>query len=123
MNFAKKDGWTEADVVNLPPGEHDYFERKSGQLFDNPADRNNLYDTLAKQASAFANSGGGHLVLGVNDNCELDGVPSIISGTTTTRDWLEQKIPELLDYRLSDFRVHSVPRTERSAFPSDRDLS
>jgi len=28
-----RDRWTEADVVELPAGEHDYFDRKSGLLF------------------------------------------------------------------------------------------
>jgi Putative DNA-binding domain len=122
LSFVKKETWTEEDVASLPSGEHDYFERKSGRLFDDPSDRNALYETLAKQGSAFANSGGGHLVLGVNDDGGFDGVPSIVSGKTATRDWLEQKIPELLDYPLRDFRVHTVPRTERSTLPPGREL-
>jgi hypothetical protein len=121
LSFVKQDKWTEQDVTSLPSGEHDYFERKSGRLFD-PSDRNNLYDTLAKAGSAFANSGGGHLVLGVTDDGALDGVPCVLSGKATTRDWLEQKIPELLDYRLSDFRVHAVPRSAQSTLPADRQL-
>ena len=56
--FVKKEQWTEEEVLALPAGEHDYFERKSGLLFDDPAGRNKLYDALAKAASAFANSGG-----------------------------------------------------------------
>lgn len=122
LSFVKRENWTEQNVTSLPSGEHDYFERKSGRLFDNPADRNNLYEALAKAGSAFANSGGGHLLLGVNDDGTLDGVPCIASGTTATRDWLEQKMPELLDYRLSDFRVHTVPRSEQSTLPPDREV-
>ena len=61
--FAKQERWTEEEVNGLPAGEHDYFERKSGLLFENPADRSPLLDNLSKAISAFANSGGGHLVL------------------------------------------------------------
>ena len=66
MTFVKREKWTEDQVVELPAGEHDYFERKSGKLFDRN-DRNDLLDDLAKAASAFANSGGGYLILGVSD--------------------------------------------------------
>src|SRR6267143_4069311 len=80
LMFVKREQWTEQEVRALPAGEHDYFDRKSGLLFDDLAARANLYDTLAKAASAFANTGGGHLVLGVEDDGAFDGVPPIISG-------------------------------------------
>jgi Schlafen, AlbA_2 len=122
LSFVKREQWTEQEVVGLPAGEHDYFDRKSGQLFDNQCDRNNLYDTLGKAASAFANSGGGHLILGVRDDGAIDGVPSIFSGSTTTREWLEQKLPDLLDYSLSDFRVHSVVPSQPTSIPANREI-
>jgi hypothetical protein len=121
MTFVKRESWTEEQVTELPTGEHDYFERKSGKLFD-ASDRNSLLDTLAKAASAFANSGGGHLILGVTDAGELNGAPRIWSGRTTTRDWLEQKVPQLLDYRLNDFRVHVVERSIPSRIPPEGDV-
>lgn len=122
LNFVKRERWTEEQVVELPSGEHDYFERKAGQLFDNPSERNNLYDVLAKAASAFANSGGGHLILGVRNDGTFDGVSPIFSGRTPVREWLEQKLPELLDYTLADFRVHVAVRANSSAIPVGRDL-
>ena len=42
------------DVLELPAGEHDYFERKSGALFVSQDFRRDV----AKGLSAFANSGG-----------------------------------------------------------------
>jgi hypothetical protein len=122
LSFAKREQWTEEQVKDLPSGEHDYFERKSGLLFNDAADRNNLFDTLGKAGSAFANSGGGHLVLGVTDAGAFDGVPRVMAGKTTTRDWLEQKLPDLLDYRLGDFRVHQVVPATQSAIPVGREL-
>ena len=35
MSTTKKDRWTEAEVLALPSGEHDYFDRKSGLLLTN----------------------------------------------------------------------------------------
>jgi hypothetical protein len=121
LAFVKRPEWTEDQIASLPGGEHDYFERKSGALFD-AADRNPLYDTLAKAASAFSNSGGGHLVVGVRDDGTFDGVPVVIAGRTRTRDWLEQKIPELLDYRLGDFRVHTAIPSAPTQIPTGREL-
>src|SRR5918995_1254662 len=85
----KREGWIETDVLALPAGEHDYFDRKSGLVFE---DTERLKGTLAKAVSAFANSGGGHMVLGVDDGGTIDGVPPL-RGSTRAREWLEQTIP------------------------------
>jgi hypothetical protein len=49
VNAIKREKWTEVEVDVLPAGEHDYFERKSGQLF---AIMGELLGTLAKAISA-----------------------------------------------------------------------
>jgi hypothetical protein len=110
--------WTEADVDALPDGEHDYFERKSGRLF---ADQAAFLGKLAKTVSALANSGGGHLVLGVADDGTPDGIPPLV-GRTSVKDWLEQKLPNLVSYPLSLFRVHLVERGMPSRVPPDREV-
>lgn len=120
MSAVKRERWTEADVDALPPGEHDYFERKSGLLFDDEAA---LLAKVAKAASAMANSGGGHILLGVEDAGTPDGVPPLHKGRTATRDWLEQVVPTLVNYPLADFRVHVVePASESSRIPSGRQV-
>ena len=53
LAFVKRSEWTEDQIASLPADEHDYFERKGGALFDDPANRNALYDTLAKAALHF----------------------------------------------------------------------
>ena len=114
MSGVKKERWTEADVMALPAGEHDYFDRKSGALLISPTFR----EDLAKALSAFSNSGGGHLMLGVRDDGTFDGVPSPFRGRTPTREWLEQIVPNLLSYPLEDFRVHEVEPSSPSAIPA-----
>ena len=112
MSAPKRERWTEADVSALPAGEHDYFDRKSGGLLTSPDFRK---DT-AKALCAFANSGGGHLVIGVEDDGTLSGVDPL-RGRTPTREWLEQVIPNLLSFPLQDFRVHQVEPAAESLIP------
>ena len=76
---------------------------------------------MAKALSAFANSGGGSLILGVMDNGTPDGLQAT-EGKTPLREWLEQKVPTLLDYPLSDFRVHLIERGKASRIPSDKEV-
>ena len=115
--MTKRENWTEDAVKELPLGEHDYFERKSGQLFEQ--NKGSFLDSLAKAVSAFANSGGGYILIGVADDGTLDGIfPK--EGRATIKDWLEQKIPHLVDYSLSDFRVHTVLPATQSSIPTER---
>src|SRR5882724_2266234 len=113
MANRKRDDWTEDDVLALPSGEHDYFDRKSGKLLNDLR----LDEKLGKHISAMANSGGGHLLLGVEDNGNFDGVPVINKGNQSTREWLEKKIPRVVDAPIQDFRVHEVRPATPSLIP------
>lgn len=112
----KKERWTESEVLSLPSGEQDYFERKSGALIRD----SDFHEKIAKAISAFANSGGGHLIIGVRDDGSIDGVPRNHKGRrTSTKDWLEQVIPNLVSYPLQDFRVHEVEPEIPSIIPAN----
>lgn len=102
--------WTESDVKAFPAGENDAFDRKAGLMVNDPDFRRDL----GKALSAFANSGGGQILLGVRNDGTFDGIDPL-KGRTPTREWLEQVIPQLTNYPLSRFRVHEV----ESAMPSD----
>jgi hypothetical protein len=115
MNGPKRERWTEAEVAALPSGEHDYFDRKSGALLTSGDFRKDL----AKAISAFANSGGGHLVIGVEDDGTFSGVVAL-RGRTATREWLEQVIPTLVSFPLEDFRVHEVEPAPQSNIPAGK---
>jgi Putative DNA-binding domain len=100
LNLVKGEKWTEADLDGLPVEEPDAFDRKAGRLLEDGQDK--FLDSVAMAISAFANSGGGSLILGVRDDGTPDGLPPIRGQSQTAiRDWIEQMIPHLLDYPLS----------------------
>ena len=113
MAIEKRERWTEAEVLAFPAGEHDYFDRKAAAFVDSR-------EAMAKAVSAFANSGGGHILIGVRDDGTIEGI-SRTRGRTATREWLEQVIPSTVSPPLSDFRVHEVePDLAASQIPSGR---
>jgi schlafen family protein len=121
LNMVKRENWTEADVDALPADEHDYFERKSGQLFTGTGD---LLGKLAKTLSAMANSGGGHIILGVDDAGVPDGIPC------RQRRRPSQRLTRAEDSTLGRLSPIRFPGPRRRAFdalthsarpPSDRD--
>jgi Schlafen, AlbA_2 len=111
----KRERWMEAEVLALPAGEHDYFERKGAGLLQGSDYR----EKLAKAICAFANSGGGSLLIGVSNNGGLEGIEPR-RGKTSTRDWFEQIVPSLVAPPLADFRVHEVEPAADSEIPSGR---
>jgi hypothetical protein len=112
-----KERWTEAEILELPQGEHDYFDRKAGRLFDEP----NFRETLAKAVSAMANSGGGHIVFGQQDDLAFDGLPTT-KGRTNIREHLETVVTNLVNYPLASFRVHLVEPSESTQIPTGKSL-
>lgn len=115
MSSILRTGWTLEELCDLPSGEHDYFDRKSGALLQN----SDFRADFAKALSAFANSGGGHILLGVADDGSIDGVPRT-RGRTCMREWIEQVIPNLVEPAPVAFRVHLLDSTNNIAIPDDR---
>src|SRR5438270_10325574 len=98
--------WNEEHIDSLLREDH-RVERKGSLLFDF-GNRNDGHakDELAKQLSAFANCGGGSLILGVGNDGRIDGgIPVVIRGRQSTKEWLEDIIPRLTDPEIVGFRV------------------
>jgi hypothetical protein len=118
MGFLKEK-WTEAEVMNLPAGEHDFFDRKSARLLN---DMTNFRAKFAKAQSALANSAGGHIIFGQEDDLSITGAPPMVK-KTPMREWLEQTLPFLVSYPLESFRVHQVIRDAAgSVIPTGQEL-
>ncbi len=113
-----REHWSLEEIQALPLGEQDYFDRKSGRLLDDSGFRHDL----AKAFSAFANSGGGHILIGIEDDGTLTGAPICKKGRTTTREWLEQLIPGLIEPVPTAFRLHSVSTSVETPLPEGKTI-
>lgn len=105
--------WDENYIVNnLPFGENDRLEFKGRKVVDlsiqgiTDIDR----DLLSKALSALANTGGGVLVLGINDKTRMvdDGGISINLKSNGTRAWLEDLLPQLVDPPISKINIYEI---------------
>lgn len=103
------DPWTEDDLVGLGPDEYDYQEFKGSAWLDLAGAINPEFTQyLSKQLSAFANGGGGRIVIGVDDEGRVDGGARTDLKSGGTRSWLEDICPGLVDPPLATFNVHEV---------------
>ena len=105
--------WTEDDVLALPSGENNSFERKGAPKLDLKiagVSQDDVLNELAKQLSAFANMGGGQIVYGITDAGAVDngGIPHSVKGKQSTKEWLEDVIPKLTDYEIGGFNVYEI---------------
>jgi len=105
--------WSEDDVLALPAVENDSFERKGTRLLDLrlPGVReDDVLNELAKQLSAFSNTGGGQIIYGVANNGAVDsgGVALSVKGRQSTKEWLEDVIPKLTEFEIVGFNVYEI---------------
>jgi hypothetical protein len=120
--------WNEDDILALPAGENDFFERKGARLLDLTIPKvreDDVRDELAKQLSAFADTGGGRIIYGVNDAGTVDngGVARVLKGRQSTKEWLENVIPTLTDFEIVGCNVYEItPKPERSVIAPEKSL-
>jgi hypothetical protein len=81
--------WTEDDLLDLPSSETDDYEYKSSLIRDSSHYRSELQSKIVKAASAFWNTGGGILVIGVDDRGQIDGGIPPKMGKQKLRDWVD----------------------------------
>jgi hypothetical protein len=111
--------WDLAYILGLPEGEFDWVEFKSRPSLDFSAPgflAGKFEDELAKQLSAFANSGGGVLVYGIKNPVNNqpksvdDGGISIACKKPNIREWLEDVIPNMVEFPLKKFNVYVLTK-------------
>lgn len=120
--------WNEDDVLGLPLGENDTFERKGSRSLDLTlagVREDDVLNELAKQISAFGNVGGGRIIYGLNDAGGIDngGIARSVRGRQSTKDWLEDVIPTLTDFEIVGFNVHEIlPKAVGSVIQADKSI-
>lgn len=105
--------WDEYYILNsLPPGENDRLEFKGRKVIDLsiPGITDIDRDLLSKALSAMANSGGGILILGINDKTRQvdDGGIYVTIKQNGTREWLEDLLPQLVDPPIVKINVYEI---------------
>jgi len=105
--------WTEDSVRNLPHEETDYYEFKSSRT-----STEELRQKIPVSASAFWNSGGGVLVVGVDDRGEVNGGISPGVGRQKLRDWVDQILASVEP--VGPYRIKVIPKeNEGSSIEED----
>ena len=99
-----------AELLNaLPPAEDDRWEWKGADLLG--PKRGELRTYLGKQVSAFANSGGGFLVLGLNDKTKQIEPCEQQVGRQPMKDYLATIVEQSVEPPIQRFTVHRIPMT------------
>ncbi len=126
--MAARDLRTVESVIALPAGEHSWVEFKGvkGKDFSDNSDCQNFVSSLAKELCAFANTGDGLLVLGIDENkttkertVSCGGIPQV-KGRERMLKWLQDSLPHLLDPALTDLDVYEI--SEGTELEPDRAL-
>lgn len=81
--------WTEDDLLDIPDSETDEYEFKSSLIRESVSYRSELQHKIHKTASAFWNTGGGVLFVGIDDNGKIDGGIPALMGKQKVRDWVD----------------------------------
>lgn len=118
--------WDEEYILNLPVGEFDWLEVKGRNGLDltlPSVKESDVKSNISKAISAFANSGGGALILGLKNPNHVwevdDGGINLEIKKPTTKEWLEDIIPNLVDLPLTKFNIYSVKKKESTSQIAD----
>jgi hypothetical protein len=111
--------WDEEYLIGLAPGEFDWLEAKGRRGLDLTLANVHeaaVKENLSRAVSAFANSGGGALVLGIisspTGSRDIDdGGINLLIKNPSTREWLEDIIPHLVDAPLTKFNVYCIQQS------------
>lgn len=106
MDF--NDRTAEELLALLPPAEDDRWELKSSTYLK-PEKKGELKRELGKQVSAFANSGGGFIVFGVNDNTRYLEPCMEKVGRQSMVDFLSNLVEQSVEQPIINFKIHRIP--------------
>lgn len=71
-----------------------------------------VLDELARQLSAFTNSGGDQIVYGVVDSGAVGdngGIARCVKGRQSTKEWNEDVVPSVTGFEILGFNVYEIP--------------
>ncbi len=101
----------ESLVSLLPKDENADWEWKSSDLFSTPQE---FDKKLGRAVCAFANTGGGYFILGLENDKRPKKCPEHIGRTPTTA-WLHHKVSALTAYPVRGVKIHRLEFKDNSA--------
>jgi hypothetical protein len=102
--------WSEDDLLEIPPSETDGYEFKSSLIKESSHYRTDLQSKLVKTASAFWNTGGGVLIVGVDDRGHIDGGIPAKMGKQKLRDWVDSVLSTVTP--VGPYDIRAIPRAK-----------
>jgi hypothetical protein len=111
--------WCEEDLQSLVSEQQPETVSREYKKSDALAKENK--SEISKDVSAMANSAGGVIIYGIDEQKKLGGPIRLdegVDGKQTSREWLEQVIDSNIQPRIDGIVVHPIPiaSTGRSAF-------
>jgi Putative DNA-binding domain len=105
VDLSEMTKWTDSDLLSvLPAAENAEFEYKSSLTPDDA-----MAFKIKKAASGFWNSGGGYLVLGIdNKSGKPDGGITTIVGRQSRRDWIDRQVSSVAPKYPNGYGVHEI---------------
>ena len=97
--------WTEDDLIEIPIGETDEYEYKSSLIRESAHYRSELQSKIVKTASALWNTGGGILLVGIDDKGQVDGGIPPNMGKQKLRDWVDAVLNQVTPVGPYDIRT------------------
>ena len=102
--------WSEDDLLEIPPSETDDYEFKSSLIRESSHYRTDLQNKIVKTASAFWNTGGGILIVGVDDRGHIDGGIPMKMGKQKLRDWVDTVLSTVTP--VGPYDIRAIPRSK-----------
>jgi hypothetical protein len=101
--------WTEQDLLDLITNRTEENLNLDYKRKDSLANTDHKKNDISKDVSAFANSDGGTIVYGMEENNQLPVHLDGVNPTDTTREWIEQVINSKIHPRIDGIRINPVP--------------
>src|SRR3990170_4188073 len=91
-DFFAKEEYTEQDINDLISNKVEESINLEFKSNDSIGSEPSKKKELSKDVSSFANSAGGIIIYGINENNNVAESPSFINGNVFTKEWIEQVI-------------------------------
>ncbi|MBP3766903.1 MAG: ATP-binding protein [Prevotella sp.] len=108
MDLIYKTDYTEEDLrelISTQAEESVHLDFKSAGAFDKKDDKR---AEIAKDVSAFANSDGGIIVYGMNEENHVAHSLSYIDGNVYTKEWVERVINNGIQRRIEGIKIYPI---------------